>query len=66
MDRPPGQSDGPYAGCPARDHLARLAASWQESQNNTELTEKDKATEGTEKQILWHFAQARDETQCTT
>jgi hypothetical protein len=48
----------------AGDRRARLAASKQERQNNTELTEKDKATECTEKREFWRFAQARYKTWC--
>ncbi len=50
--------EGPYAGCPS----VTAWLDWQqESQNNTELTEKDKVTECTEKQGFWRFAQATDQ-----
>jgi len=49
---------------PGRNRQVRLAASKQESQNNTEITEKDKTTECTEKQEFWRFAQAIDQRLC--
>jgi hypothetical protein len=44
----------------AGDRGARLAAIKPESQINTESTEKDKATECTEKREFWRFAQAKE------